>query len=123
MSANITRKKERKQRRRKRTRKKIFGTPERPRLSVYRSNRHVHVQIINDLKQHTIVSATTREAEVKDSVDYTGNKEAAREVGRLIAERALEEDIEKVVLDTGPFQYHGRVQAVAEAAREEGLNF
>ncbi len=116
-------KRERRERRRKRRRKKIFGTPERPRLTVYRSLKHMHCQIIDDLAQETLVSASTNETELRDEIENGGNKEAASYVGRVLAERALREGIEKIVFDIGPYDYHGRVRAVADAARDVGLEF
>lgn len=110
-------------RRKLRIRKKIFGTPERPRLCVYRSLRHMYAQIIDDTKGHTLVSASTLDRELRGKLKGTGNVEAAREVGRLVAKRALEKGITKVVFDRNGFLYHGRVKAVAEGAREMGLEF
>lgn len=103
-------------RRHLRVRKKISGTPERPRLSVFRSNRHIYAQLIDDLAGRTIVAASDLEI----GVDGT-KTERARAVGRLIAERAKAAGIERAVFDRGGRRYHGRVAAVAEGAREEGL--
>lgn len=105
-----------------RVRKKIHGTPERPRLSVFRSAKHMYAQIIDDTKGVTLVSASTLDKELKD-IGNGGNVEAARKVGELIAKRAKEKGIDKVVFDRGGYLYHGRVQALAEAARETGLQF
>ncbi len=116
-------KQKKRERRKKRRRKKIFGTPDRPRLSVYRSNNHIYSQVIDDVRQETLVSASTNEPSLRDEIDHGGNKESARKVGELLAERASEEGIEKVVFDVGPYKYHGRVKALAEAAREGGLEF
>ncbi|MEW6214584.1 MAG: 50S ribosomal protein L18 [Nitrospirota bacterium] len=116
-------KKEGRQRRRKRIRKKVYGTPERLRLSVYRSLNHMYAQIIDDLKGHTIVSASSLDKEFKDNKSHKGNIETAKQVGELIAKRALEKGIKKVVFDRGGYLYHGRVKALAEAAREGGLEF
>lgn len=103
-------------RRHLRVRKKISGTAERPRLSVFRSNRHIYAQLIDDLEGRTLVAASDREVQV------AGTKtERARAVGRLIAERAKQAGIERAVFDRGGRLYHGRVAAVAEGAREEGL--
>ncbi len=110
-------------RRKLRIRRKIFGTPERPRLCVYRSLRHMYAQIIDDTKGHTLVSASTLDKELRGKLKGTGNVEAAREVGRLVARRALQKGITKVVFDRNGFLYHGRVKAVAEGAREMGLEF
>ncbi|RLA79387.1 MAG: 50S ribosomal protein L18 [Deltaproteobacteria bacterium] len=110
-------------RRKLRIRKKISGTPERPRLCVYRSLKHMYAQIIDDTVGHTLVSASTLDKELRGKLSKTGNIEAAKEVGRLVAKRALEKGIKKVVFDRNGFLYHGRVKAVAEAAREAGLEF
>ncbi|MDI3546782.1 MAG: large subunit ribosomal protein [Halanaerobiales bacterium] len=110
-------------RRHLRVRNKIIGTPERPRMSVYRSLKHIYVQIIDDLKGHTLVSASSLDPAIRDSIENGGNKSAARLVGELVAERALEKDIKTVVFDRGGYKYHGRVKEVAEAAREKGLKF
>ncbi|QSB04525.1 50S ribosomal protein L18 [Natronoglycomyces albus] len=108
-------------RRHYRLRKKVFGTAERPRLAVFRSSKNISVQIIDDVKGHTLVSASSLDASVK-SVE--GNKsDVAKEVGKLIAERAKSAGVEKVVLDRGGVKYAGRVAALAEAAREGGLDF
>lgn len=106
-----------------RVRKKVMGTPERPRLSVYRSLKHMYAQIIDDTRGHTLVSASTLDPELRGKLSYTGNVESAREVGRVLAARAKEAGIEKVVFDRGGNLYHGRVAALAEGAREGGLDF
>lgn len=111
------------QKRHLRVRKKAFGTPERPRLSVYRSLKHMYAQIIDDVQGHTLVSASTLDRELKGRLTQTGNIDSAREVGRLLAERAKQAGIEKVVFDRGGNLYHGRVAALAEGAREGGLDF
>lgn len=105
-----------------RVRKKVSGTSERPRLAVYRSNRHISAQVIDDRSGRTLAAASTIEKSVRDA-GATGNKAAATVVGRLVAERAKAAGIERVVFDRGGFQYHGRVAAVADAAREAGLEF
>jgi len=110
-------------RRHKRIRKKVFGTPERPRLCVFRSNKHIYAQIIDDTIGHTLVAASTLDPELRGKLQKTWNVEAAREVGRLIGKRALEKGIKKVVFDRGGYKYHGRVKALAEGAREAGLEF
>ncbi|HHW24050.1 MAG TPA: 50S ribosomal protein L18 [Clostridiales bacterium] len=110
----------RRKRRHARVRAKIFGTPERPRLCVYRSARHIQVQIIDDTKGVTLVSASTYGNQFPG---YGGNKAAAREIGKLIAKRALEAGITTVVFDRGGYLYHGRVKELAEGAREGGLKF
>ena len=106
--------------RHKRVRSKISGTPECPRLCVFRSAKHIYAQVIDDVSGKTLVSASTVE---KDFGVYGGNKDAAKKVGVLVAERALKAKIENVVFDRGGFVYHGRVQALAEGAREGGLKF
>jgi len=106
-----------------RMRKNISGTTERPRLSVFRSNKHIYAQIIDDTKGVTLVSASTLDAEVKDKVEYTDTVEAAKAVGELVAKRAQEKGVEAVVFDRGGFLYHGKIQALADAAREAGLQF
>lgn len=106
-----------------RIRNKIFGTPDRPRMCVNRSLKNMYVQVIDDLSGHTLVSASTRDPAIRDSIEHGGNQEAARMVGELVAERALENGIEKVVFDRAGYNYQGRVQEVAEAARENGLKF
>lgn len=111
------------QRRKNRIRKKIHGTPERPRFSVFRSARHISAQIIDDTQGHTFVTASTNEKAVKESADMNGKKkiEQAAYVGKLAAQRAMEKGITAVVFDRGGFLYHGRVKAVLEGAREAGL--
>ena len=106
--------------RHKRVRAKISGTPERPRLCVYRSNANISAQIIDDVNGVTLASANTTEKEFEN---YGGNKEAARAIGKKVAERALAKGIETVVFDRGGYLYHGRVQELAEGAREGGLKF
>lgn len=105
----------------KRVRKTIIGTDERPRLNVYRSNKNIYAQLIDDEKNVTIVSANTNEKDFE--LESTANKEAATQVGKLIAERAIEKGYKTVVFDRGGYVYHGRVKALAEAAREAGLDF
>jgi large subunit ribosomal protein L18 len=106
-------------RRHNRLRKKVAGTPERPRLSVFRSNVHIYAQVIDDVVGHTLASASSVEAE---GVSGTKTEQAAQ-IGKLVAERALNAGITKVVFDRGGFKYHGRIKALADAAREAGLNF
>jgi large subunit ribosomal protein L18 len=105
-----------------RVRKKVAGTAERPRLAVYRSNKHISAQVIDDRSGRTLAAASTVEKSLRDA-GGTGNKSAAASVGRLVAERAKAAGVTNVVFDRGGFQYHGRVAAVAEAAREAGLEF
>lgn len=106
--------------RHKRVRAKISGTPERPRLCVFRSLSNIYAQVIDDVNGVTLVSASSVE---KDFEDFGGNCEAAKKVGKAIAERALAKGIENVVFDRGGYVYHGRVQNLAEGAREGGLKF
>jgi len=106
-----------------RVRKKVFGTPARPRLNVYRSSKHIYAQLIDDLNGHTLVSASTLDKELRDQIENGGNVQAAIEVGKLIAKRAKEKGYTQVVFDRGGYLYHGRVKALAEAARENGLEF
>ncbi len=108
-------------RRHKRVRKNISGTASRPRLNVYRSLKNIYAQIIDDDKGVTLVSASSLDASLKGK--NGGNKEAAREVGKLVAEKAIEKGIKTVVFDRGGYIYHGRVQELAEGAREGGLEF
>ena len=119
MITKINRKAER-VRRHKRVRNKISGTSECPRLAVFRSNKNISVQLIDDVKAVTLASASTLDADIKTK---KANKEAAREVGTLIAKKATKLKIEKVVFDRGGYIYHGVVKEVAEAAREAGLKF
>ena len=115
-----TNKKAERERRHIRVRRKISGTAECPRLCVYRSNNNIYAQIIDDVAGNTLVSASTLDKEVKTK---HSNKEAAREVGTLIAKRAIEKNIKSVVYDRGGYIYHGVVKELAEAAREAGLEF
>ena len=105
-----------------RVRKKVAGTAERPRLAVFRSNKHISAQVIDDRAGRTLAAASSVEAALK-SAGGTGNKTAAAAVGKLLAERAKAAGVTSVVFDRGGFQYHGRVAAVADAAREAGLEF
>jgi len=106
-----------------RMRKTLAGTPERPRLCVHRSSKHIRAQVIDDQTGRTIVSASSLDAEVEAQIKGGGNIAASKVVGKVVAERAKSKGVDKVVFDRGGYQYHGRVQAVAEAAREAGLNF
>ena len=119
MVSKTNRKLER-ERRHRRVRTKISGTPECPRLCVFRSNTNVYAQVIDDTKGVTLVQASTLDKEVKTK---HSNKEAAKEVGTLVAKRALEKNIKTVVYDRGGYVYHGVVKELAEAAREAGLEF
>jgi large subunit ribosomal protein L18 len=118
---SVKQKHERRLRRHARVRKTVRGSAERPRLAVYRSNRHVQVQVIDDDAGRTLAAASSLEADLRGGP--TGNRTAAGEVGRLVAERALAAGVTKVVFDRGGHLYHGRVAAIAEAARTAGLEF
>ncbi|MGM8216171.1 50S ribosomal protein L18 [Bacillaceae bacterium W0354] len=107
--------------RHQRVRRNLFGTAERPRLNVYRSNKHIYAQLIDDMSGVTLASASTVDPEFK--ADGTGNTEAAKQVGELIAKRAVDKGYKSVVFDRGGYLYHGRVKALAEAARDAGLEF
>ena len=110
-------------RRHLRVRNRIEGTAARPRLNVYRSNKHIYAQVIDDVTGNTVVSASTVDKELSSEVQSGGNVEAARKVGELVAKRAIEKGITTVVFDRGGYLYHGRVQALADAARAAGLQF
>jgi large subunit ribosomal protein L18 len=114
---------EARKRRHRRIRAKISGTAERPRLNVYRSLDNVYAQLIDDEAGHTMVAASTLESELAPELEGKSKKDRAAVVGRAIAERALDAGIREVVFDRGGYPYHGRVKAVAEAAREAGLKF
>ena len=118
--ADVVNKKVRRNRRKAGIRKRVLGTPERPRLTVYRSLSHVYVQVVDDLKGHTIASASTRD---KGASGTGGNAKAAEAVGLRIAERAKAAGVSAVVFDRNGFRYHGRVKALADAARKGGLEF
>jgi len=109
----------RRDRRKQGIRKRVQGTPRKPRLTVYRSLNHIYAQLIDDLSGHTIVAADSRQQKLQSG----GNVEGARQIGQVLAERATGEGIKKVVFDRNGFHYHGRVRAVADAAREGGLEF
>ena len=104
-------------------RNRFSGTAERPRLAVFRSNNHMYAQIIDDTVGNTLVSASTLQKDVKAELEKTNNVEAAAYLGTVIAKKAIEKGIEEVVFDRGGFIYHGKVKALAEAAREAGLEF
>ncbi|XGB43694.1 MAG: 50S ribosomal protein L18 [Nodosilinea sp. LVE1205-7] len=104
-----------------RIRRRVFGTPDRPRLAVFRSNQHIYAQVIDDTAHHTLVAASSLESDTDIQPEATATQEAATVVGRLVAQRALAAGITKVVFDRGGKLYHGRVAALAEAAREAGL--
>ena len=116
-------KKESRKRRHIRIRKKVSGTPEKLRLSIYRSLNHIYAQLIDDSKGHTVVAASTLDKELQAEKSHKGNVQAAKQVGALIAKRALGKGIKKVVFDRSGYLYHGTIKAVAEASREAGLEF
>lgn len=110
-------------RRHRRVRRKISGTPERPRLCIFRSNQHIYAQVIDDTQHHTLASASTLEPELRQQSEGSATCDASVAVGKLVAERAKAQGIEQVVFDRGGNLYHGRVKALADAAREAGLEF
>jgi len=118
----MRRRHELRRRRHLRVRKRVNGTPERPRLAVFRSLHHIYAQVIDDTTGVTLAAASTLEPSLRPA-GTGGNVEGAKAVGKLIAERAREKGVEKVVFDRGGFMYHGRVQSLADAAREGGLQF
>jgi large subunit ribosomal protein L18 len=109
--------------RHQRVRKHVVGVPGRPRLNVFRSLRHIYAQVIDDGRGHTLFSASTIDPEVQPQLEGLAKVEQARVVGRVLAERALSQGIKHVVFDRGGYKYHGRVKALADAAREGGLDF
>lgn len=111
------------QKRHYRIRNKVNGTAQKPRLAVFRSNQHMYAQIIDDTVGNTLVAASTMEAAIKGQLEHTNTVEAAKAVGSAIAKKAVDKGITEVVFDRGGFIYHGKVQALAEAAREAGLQF
>jgi large subunit ribosomal protein L18 len=114
---------ESKERRHGRVRGKVSGSPDRPRLAVFRSREHIYAQVIDDTQHHTLVAASSLEPDLKSKLASGANCEASVEIGKLIAARSLEKGITKVVFDRGGNLYHGRVKALADAAREAGLDF
>ncbi|MGF1602501.1 MAG: 50S ribosomal protein L18 [Thermosynechococcaceae cyanobacterium] len=109
--------------RHRRVRRKVSGTAEQPRLAVFRSNQHIYAQVIDDVQQHTLAAASSLDEAVKTKVSSGGNCDASTHVGQLVAKRALEKGIKTVVFDRGGNLFHGRVKALADAAREAGLQF
>ncbi len=122
MKPEVDRRKAR-ERRRKHVRKYVSGTPERPRLNVFRSLNHIYAQIIDDTQGHTLASASTIDTEIREQMDGKTKTEQAQIVGRVVGERALEKGIKQVVFDRAGYKFHGRIKALAEAAREAGLDF
>lgn len=115
--------KESTRRRHGRIRRTVVGTSERPRLAVFRSNQHIYAQVIDDSQHHTVASASTLEADLRSKLESGSNCDASAQIGKLIAERTIAKGIQQVVFDRGGNLYHGRVKALADAAREAGLNF
>jgi large subunit ribosomal protein L18 len=120
---NTIEKKEKLERRHRRVRQRIFGTPARPRLNVYRSRGHIYAQIIDDTKGHTLVAASTLDADLRKALASARPIESAKAVGKLLADRAKTAKVTSVVFDRGGRLYHGRIKALAEASREGGLQF
>lgn len=114
---------EARKRRHFRVRKKVYGTQERPRLNVFRSSKHIYAQVIDDIHGHTLVAASTLDSGIRLEIDGKNKTESAKAVGKLLGQRAKEAGIDKVVFDRGGFDYHGRVAALADGAREAGLDF
>ena len=112
-----------KTRRKHRVRKSLRGTPERPRLSIFRTSKQIYCQAIDDSTGKTLASASTRDKGLKGDVKYGGNAKAAAIIGKALADRLLAEGVQEVCFDRGPYKYHGRVAALADAAREAGLKF
>ncbi len=121
--SSIAQKKNAHMKRKTRVRKKIHGAPECPRLNVFKSTKHIYAQLIDDSIGITLASASTVMKDVREGLEYTGNIEAAAKVGAAIAVKAKEKGILKVVFDRGGFLYHGRIKALADSARENGLSF
>lgn len=111
------------ERRHRRVRQTVFGTAERPRLSVFRSHKHIYAQVVRDDTGETIVAASSLDPELRGQLDRTGTVETARAVGKLLGQRAVAAGLGQVVFDRGGYLYHGRVRAIAEGAREAGLEF
>ena len=123
MAGRVNPRQEARLKRRKRIRKKVSGSPERPRLSVFRSSRHIYAQVIDDLNGVTLVTASTLSPEIRQQEKVKGKIEDAKRVGKLIAQMTKAQGITMVVFDRNGFMYHGRVRALAAAAREAGLEF
>jgi large subunit ribosomal protein L18 len=110
-------------RRHRRLRKTVSGNEQRPRLCIFRSNVHIYAQVIDDMAGHTLVAASTTEPDVRKQIEGQSKFDQAQTVGKIVAERALQAGLTKIVFDRGGYRYHGRVKALAEAAREAGLSF
>ena len=120
---SVNRRTDLRDRRKNRIRKKIFGTPERPRLTVYRSSKHIYTQIVDDTQGITLASASTMEKEIRGTQKFDSKRAAANFIGKLIAERASTKGIKAVVFDRNGYLYHGRIKAISDGAREAGLDF
>ncbi len=120
---SVNRRTEQRARRKKRIRKKMVGSSTRPRLTVYRSAKHIYAQIIDDTQGATLVSASTMEKDVREDQRFENKQAAAKFIGKRIAQRAMDKGIKSVVFDRNGFKYHGRVKSVSDAAREAGLDF
>lgn len=114
---------QRRQRRKKRVRRNLFGTPNKPRLSVHRTLKHFYAQLIDDISEETLLGISTLDSEFEEKFDRGNNKKAAKILGELLAKKAKQKGIKKVEFDRGQFTYHGRVKAFADSVRENGLDF
>lgn len=123
MSTRILKSVQRRERRKMAIRKNVYGTTERPRLTIFKSARHIYAQIIDDVKGHTIVASSTVAKELQEAIKYGGNMTAAKQVGEKLAEKAIAAGIKAVVFDRNGYRYHGRLRALADAARQKGLQF
>lgn len=123
MESELLKSKERRQKRLKRVRQRLTGSADKPRISIYKSNRHIEVQVIDDESGKTLLGLSTRSKTIKDKSLQKKSKNSAKELGVLVAENMLSKNIKKAVLDRGPFKYHGILAAFADAAREKGLEF
>ena len=119
----ILRKRQQRQRRKRHVRKKVIGSPERPRLTVFRSHKNIYAQIIDDTVGRTLVAASSRESELTQQLSNGSNRTAAKVVGTALAEKAVKAGIKKVVFDRNGYAYHGRISELAQAARDSGLEF
>lgn len=119
--ASLCKKKQARLKRKQRIRKKISGTSDRPRLSVFRSSKHIYVQVIDDITGHTLAAVSSLEKDIKEHPPFEGKKGLANYLGKLIAQRAIEKGVKKVIFDRNGYLYHGRVKAVSDGARDGGL--
>ncbi|MBW1810969.1 MAG: 50S ribosomal protein L18 [Deltaproteobacteria bacterium] len=123
MISNIKDKRRKRIQRRRRIRRKLIGTPERPRLSVFRSAKHTYAQVIDDQSGRVLVAASTMDKEIRDSIKKANKSEAAEKVGEVLAQRCAKKEVKKVVFDRNGFTFHGRLAKLAHGAREKGLSF